>query len=103
MHGEELEQLDWSQWLNFDKSNIIAVPGLPGVYKMHESMKILYIGSSQNLRESLLDCLSHPCISKSKRFSYALTQSDLGKLKDQLINNYRSKHNNKLPTCMEDK
>jgi excinuclease UvrABC nuclease subunit len=103
MHIEEFEQLDWSQWLNFDKSNIIAVPELPGVYKMHESMKILYIGGSQNLRESLLGCLSRPCISKSKRFSYALTQSDIDKLKDQLINNYRSKHNNKLPTCMEEK
>jgi excinuclease UvrABC nuclease subunit len=103
MSREELEPLDWSQWLDFDKRNIIAVPELPGVYKMHESMKILYIGSSQNLREALLDCLSDPCISKSKRFNYAITQLEVGKLKEQLINNYRSKHNDKLPTCMEEK
>ena len=66
-------------------------------------MKILYIESSnQNLKQSLLDCLSYPCISKARRFSYAITES-ADKAKEQFLNDYRSKHNGKLPTCMEEK
>jgi hypothetical protein len=65
--------LSWSPWLNFDKPTIVAMPDTKGVYKMHTSMKILYIGSAnQSLRQSLLDCLSDPCISKARRFSYAI-------------------------------
>jgi hypothetical protein len=59
---------------------------------MHEAMKILYVGSSQNIRQSLLDCLLVPCIGKTKRFSYAITQI-ADKVKDQLLDEYRSKHN----------
>jgi hypothetical protein len=63
-------------------------------------MKILYIGNStQNIKKSLIDCLSDPCISKAKRFSYAQTESS-DKVKEQLLNEYRSKHNGKLPECM---
>jgi len=98
------DTLNWSEWLDFDQSSIVSiVPKVSGVYKLHTSMKILYIGSSnQNLRQSLLDCLSHPCISKARRFSYAITKS-ADKAKEQLLNDYRSKHNGKLPTCMEEK
>jgi hypothetical protein len=67
---------------------------------MHTGMKILFIGSTQNLKKSLLECLSDPCISKAKRFSYAITQSS-DKIKEQLLNEYRNKHNGTLPTCME--
>jgi hypothetical protein len=67
---------------------------------MHASMKIFYIGSStQNIRQALLDCLSDPCISKASRFSYALTDS-ADKLKEQLLNEYRSKQNGEIPICM---
>jgi hypothetical protein len=69
---------------------------------MHATMKILFIGSSaQNIRQSLLDCLSDLCISKITRFAYALTGS-ADKVKEQLLNEYRSKHNGKLPVCMEE-
>ena len=101
MNTDKLEEvLTWSEWLDFDKSTIETIPESPGLYKMHASMKILYIGSStQNIKKSLIDCLSDPCVNKAKRFSYALTESP-DKVKEQLLNDYRSKHNGKLPECM---
>jgi hypothetical protein len=54
------EANDWSPWLDFNQSGTAAIPKLPGVYKMHTSMKILYIGSAQNLRQSLLESISDP-------------------------------------------
>ena len=102
MSSKGLEELNWSEWLDFDKSTVENIPEEDGVYKMHASMKILYIGgNTQNIRQSLLDCLSDPCISKATRFSYALTDS-ADKVKEQLLNEYRSKHNGKLPTCMKE-
>ena len=102
MNSKGLEELNWSEWLDFDKSTVENIPEEDGVYKMHASMKILYIGgNTQNIRQSLLDCLSDPCISKATRFSYALTDS-ADKVKEQLLNEYRSKHNGKLPTCMKE-
>ena len=102
MSNKGLEELNWSEWLDFDKSTVENIPEEDGVYKMHASMKILYIGgNTQNIRQSLLDCLSDPCISKATRFSYALTDS-ADKVKEQLLNEYRSKHNGKLPTCMKE-
>ncbi len=100
MNNEKIEALDWSPWLDFDRDNIANIAESEGVYKTHAGMKILFIGSSRNLRESILGCLSDPCISKAKRFSYAIIES-ADKVKEQLLNEYRNKHNGKLPTCME--
>ena len=59
---EEKGEDAWSEWLDFDQSNITkaAVPDKPGVFKVHASMKILYIGSTMDLRQSLLESLSDP-------------------------------------------
>jgi hypothetical protein len=94
--------LSWSAWLDFNRFTVENTPERPGVYKMHANMKILYIGSSSlNVRQSLLDCLSDPCISKATRFSFALTDSaDVAK--KILLADYCSKHNAKLPICMEE-
>jgi hypothetical protein len=100
VNNTDIEALDWSPWLDFDRDNITNIAESEGVYKLHAGMKILFIGSSQNLRESLLDCLSNACIGKAKRFSYAVTQSS-DKIKEQLLNEYRNKHDGRLPTCME--
>jgi hypothetical protein len=100
VNNERSEALDWSPWLDFDRDTIANIPNSKGVYKIHAGMKILFIGSSQNLRESMLGCLSDPCISEAKRFSYALIES-AAKVKEQLLNEYRNKHNGRLPTCME--
>ncbi len=103
MNNERTEaSLDWSPWLDFDRDNIASIAESEGVYKIHAGMKILFIGSSQNLRESMLGCLSDPCISKAKRFSYALIGS-ADRVKEQLLDEYRNKHKGKLPTCMENK
>jgi hypothetical protein len=100
MKDENTEALGWSQWLDFNRDNIDNIAGSEGVYKIHAGMKILFIGSTKNLRESLLECLSDPCISKAKRFSYATTEW-ADKVKEQLLNEYRDKHDGRLPGCME--
>jgi hypothetical protein len=48
----------------------------------------------------MLRCLSDPCISKARRFSYSILES-ADKVKDQLLDEYRNKHGGKLPLCME--
>jgi hypothetical protein len=98
---DNIDTLNWSGWLDFNKDIIDNIPEAEGVYKMHASMKILYIGSSYNLKQSLLESLSNSCISnKHTRFSYATTQSS-EEIKEFLLNEYRNKHNGKLPICME--
>ena len=101
MNDDNIETLNWSDWLDFNKDTIDNIPEDEDVYKMHASMKILHIGSSYNLKQSLLESLSNSCISnKPTRFSYATTQSS-EKIKEFLLNEYRNKHNGKLPICME--
>jgi excinuclease UvrABC nuclease subunit len=103
MKGEKEEKEDvWSEWLDFNQSNITtsAIPEKPGVFKVHASMKILYIGSSMNLRQSLLESLSDPCIGKARRFSYLVTEK-AEQVKDQLLKEYRESHGGSLPACMD--
>lgn len=90
---------DWSQWLDFDRANIEAAPESPGVCVMHASMKILYIGGSQNIRQELLHRLSDPCAGKAKRFRYIMTP-EFETVKEQQVKEYVSKHS-KPPPCME--
>lgn len=92
----------WSEWLDFNHSNITTIASLdnPGVFKVHASMKILYIGSSANLKKSLLESLSDPCRSKARRFSYMITENT-ELVKDQLLREYRASHGGSLPACMD--
>ncbi len=99
MNDDTLETLQWSSWLNFDKATITEIPESEGIYKMHASMKILFIGSSHNLRKSLLESLSDSCLNKATRFSYTITQSS-DKIQELLLNEYRMKHSGQLPLCM---
>jgi hypothetical protein len=99
MNDENIETLNWSSWLNFDKETITTIPTSEGVYKMHANMKILFIGSSYNLKQSLLASLSNSCLNKSTRFSYAITQSS-NKIKEFLLTEYRQKHKGGMPLCM---
>jgi hypothetical protein len=100
VNEEMTEGLDWSAWLDFDIDNIANIAESEGVYKIHAGMKILFIGSSQNLRESMRGSLSDPCMSKARRFSYAIIES-ADKVKEQLLKEYRNKHGGRLPICME--
>ena len=91
----------WSEWLDFNQSNIIsATPEKSGVFKVHASMKILYIGSSMNLRQALANALSDPCVGKARRFSYLVTEK-AEHVKNQLLKEYRESHGGKLPACMD--
>ncbi|HKO40199.1 MAG TPA: hypothetical protein VJU85_02980 [Nitrososphaeraceae archaeon] len=99
-NDDTLKALKWSSWLNFDKATITELPESEGVYKMHASMKILIIGHSYNLRKSLLESLSDSCLNKATRFSYTIIQSS-EKIQKILLNEYRTKHGDKLPLCME--
>jgi excinuclease UvrABC nuclease subunit len=98
-NNDTLETLQWSSWINFDKATITEIPESEGIYKMHASMKILFIGSSHNLRKSLLESLSDSCLNKATRFSYTITQSS-DKIQELLLNEYRMKHSGQLPLCM---
>jgi hypothetical protein len=100
VNNEETATLDWSVWLDFDRDNITNIAESEGVYKIHAGMKILFIGSGSNLRESILGSLSDPCLSNARRFSYAITES-ADKVKEQLLMEYRNKHEGRLPSCME--
>lgn len=94
----------WSEWFDFNQQTITSiVPEDPGLFKIHASMKILYIGSAQNLMKSLLESSTDSCIGKGQRFSYIISRGSLEDLRTKLLDDYKLRHNNKLPACMEGK
>ena len=99
-NNDDVHSLEWSSWLDFDHTNIVKIPESEGVYKLHANMRILLIGSGQNLRQSLTKELTNPCINIGTRFSYAVTES-ADKIRANLLNEYRNKHDGKSPSCME--
>lgn len=94
-----VDSIAWSDWLDYSSQEISKTPEKPGVYMMHAAMKILFIGSSVNLRKTILESLNDPCIKDAKRFRYAATNSH-DTIKDQLLKEYQEKHNGNLPKCM---
>jgi hypothetical protein len=97
--GDDIQLLEWSSWLDFNQTTIDKVPETEGVYKLHSNMKILFIGSSMNLRQSLSQDLTNPCINNNSRFSYAIIET-ADNMRENLLNEYRNKHDGKLPSCM---
>ena len=97
---DDIRSLEWSSWLDFDHTNIGNIPESEGVYKLHANMRILVIGGGKNLRQSLTQDLTNPCIRKGTRFSYAVTES-ADTIRENLLTEYRDKHDGKLPLCME--
>jgi hypothetical protein len=93
-------ELNWSDWLDFSASQVANVPELPGVFMMHASMKILYIGDSINLKKSISESLESSCICDAKRFRYAAVDGH-DKIREQLLAEYKEKHGGKMPKCME--
>ena len=100
MIEKKIEALNWSEWIDFNKESIMKIPESEGVYKTHASMKILDLGNSFNLQKSLTQLLQDPCSKKATRFSYALTESSK-EIKEFLLEEYRNKHDGKLPLCLE--
>ncbi|MFQ5998758.1 MAG: hypothetical protein ACE5KO_05580 [Candidatus Bathyarchaeia archaeon] len=83
--------------MNFDKDSTENVPHASGIYVMHTAMKILYVGYSYDMRKSLGENRSDPCISEAKRFRYMLTNSP-DEAKKKLLKEYFEKHG-QLPRC----
>lgn len=94
--------VEWSKWLDFNRETISSiVPEESGLFKVHASMKILYIGIAQNLKTALLDSILDPCIGKGQRFSYIVSRGSIEKLEAELLKDYKLRHNGTLPACME--
>jgi hypothetical protein len=93
---------EWSEWLDFNRETITSiVPQESGLFKVHASMKILHIGTAQNLRTTLLDFTLDSCVGKGQRFSFMINRGSLENLKRNLLIEYKLRHNGKLPACME--
>ncbi len=92
--------MSWSEWLDFDRAGVENVPEEPGIFMMHASMKVHYIGGSANMRKSLTELLDDSCARNAKRFHYMPTPS-FEEEKNKLLKDYADKHQGKLPLCME--
>ena len=90
----------WSDWLDFNGDTISKIPQTAGIYMMHASMKILFIGGSENIKNSIQDKEEEQCISKATRVRYMQTSS-YEKLAEDLIKDYQDRHEGKLPQCMQ--
>lgn len=95
-----VESITWSDWLDFSTQEISKIPEEPGVYTMHAAMKILIIGNSTNLRQTVLESTKDPCTKDAKRFRYSVISSH-EEAKSHLLKEYQEKHDGKLPKCME--
>lgn len=94
------DQNAWSDWLDFNEETISKIPELSGVYMMHASMKILFIGGSENIKTSIQDKDKDPCILRATRVRYMQTSS-FEQITEDLIKDYQDRHEGKLPQCME--
>jgi excinuclease UvrABC nuclease subunit len=90
----------WSDWLDFNEDTISKIPQSAGVYMMHASMKILFIGGSENIKTSIQDKDKDRCVSRATRVRYMQTLSH-EQMVDDLIKDYQYRHGGKLPQCME--
>jgi excinuclease UvrABC nuclease subunit len=95
-----MTEISWSDWLDFNQEQFSVIPESPGVFMMHAAMKILYIGGSENLRESITKLRGEPCVCDAKRFRYAALDSHI-EVKERLLSEYKQKHDGKMPICME--
>ena len=93
--------MSWSEWLEFNKENVSKVPQTSGVFRMHTAMKMMYIGNSENLQKRLDEALVAPCTYDAKRFCYMET-NEHEKIRDDLLDDYKQRHDGKLPKCMEE-
>lgn len=89
---------EWSSWLDFDRKTVEDVPKSAGAYVMHASMKVLYIGSSDDINGALLERLTDDCCSKAKRFKYMLVTAHQA-VRASMLEEFASKHQGQLPPC----
>ncbi len=91
----------WSDWTDFNENIISDIPQSAGVYMMHASMKILLIEGSSDIKKSIIEKLSFPCITNNARLRYMKT-SFYEKMTENLIKDYKNRHEGNLPSCMQD-
>ncbi len=89
----------WSDWIDFNEETISKIPQSAGVYMMHASMKILFIGGSKDIKKSIQEKEKEPCISKANRVRYMQTTS-YEQVFEDLIKDYQDRHEGKIPQCM---
>ena len=94
-----LSELIWSEWLEFNSEQVKNASNKPGVFRMHASMKMYYIGSSDDIKTALTEKLSDECTSKAKRFCYADCERHK-KISDMLLEDFKHRHNGEFPKCM---
>lgn len=92
-------EITWSDWLDFSPEQVSKTPEVSGVFMMHAAMKILYIGGSSNIRESIHQMLNKECTCDAKRFKYASAENYV-QVKDTLLKEYKEKHAGDAPRCM---
>ncbi len=95
----KMPEVLWSDWLDFNQETFEKIPKLPGVFMMHESMKILFIGGSENMKKSIEDASLKKDISKATRVRYRKEES-FEKIKQELIEDFKKRHEGQLPSCM---
>ena len=89
----------WSDWLDFNEDKFSTIPESSGVYMMHAATKILFIGGSPNLKESISNISSESCISKATRFRFR-EEKNFDNFKEELISDFKKRHEGNLPGCM---
>jgi len=89
----------WSEWLDFSQESFEKIPTSPGVFMMHETMKILFIGGSKNMKKSIEEAALDEGISKATRVRYSKEES-FENVKQELIVDFKKRHEGHLPSCM---
>ena len=92
--------IDWSDWLDYNQETISEIPESPGVFMMHASMKVLLISDATNLRDGVTQTLESTCTNQATRFRYSVTEEH-EKTKQDLIQDYKTRHEGNLPKCMQ--
>ncbi|MCA9828029.1 MAG: hypothetical protein KC444_06530 [Nitrosopumilus sp.] len=92
------QQVEWSEWADFNQDMISKTPESSGVFMMHAGMKILYIGGSENMRKSI-EAISEECVLNATRFRYS-QERDFEKRRNKLVADYKKRHEGRAPECM---
>jgi len=95
----EMLENKWSDWQDNTQEVLLEIPEKPGVYMMHVTMKILFIGGSQNMKKSIIKSLEKKCISQATRIRFR-EEMNFDEMKDELIADYKKRHEGNIPHCM---
>ncbi|MHA7647045.1 hypothetical protein [Nitrosopumilus sp. S4] len=91
---------NWSEWLDFNQEHFKDIPEMAGVFMMHQSMKILFIGGSENIKESIIKLSTNDCIKNATRFKYK-KEENFEKNSIELIEDFKKRHEGTFPGCMK--